>query len=383
MFRSLRTLAAGAVLVATLTSCSTSGSESSPDPSGSGLPRQTQDALQQVLISAQDDLGFPGVIAGVWSPSGEWVGTAGTTGADTQAAPTPSDHTRIGSVTKTFTVTALLQQVERGTMSLADPIEKYVPGLPNGRTATLRDLAQMTSGIPSYTQNRAWGTAYFADTASTYTAQQLVDYVKGKKPMFPAGKKFYYSNTNTVALGMAIAQATGKPLETVLADDILGPLGLTGTSWPGQSAELPQPYLSGVTEQGLPVGTEKDATMWNPSWGNAAGEMISTLDDLHTWGTALGTGKGILEPSTQKLRLRALRQNLAIPGNSRKLVYGLGMGRMDGWLGHTGELPGYNTSVLYDPKSETTAVVMVNSDIPADGKNPAPYVMRQLQAVLS
>lgn len=378
-------LTAAAALTLGLASCSTSTTspqatpETSGSPAAAALPRDVADSLQQVLISTQDDLGYPGALAGVWSPDGEWTGAIGTTGADQSDSPSPADHTRIGSITKTYTVTALLQEVEKGSLALADPIEKYVPGLPNGKKATLRDLAQMTSGIPSYTMDKEWLTSYFTDTSRTFTAQELVDYVKGDKPMFRPGRKFFYSNTNTVALGMAIEKVTGRPVGDVITDQIIEPLGLSGTSWPGESPDLPEPYLSGQTEQGLPEGTVKDATNWNPSWANAAGEMISTLPDLHAWGVALGTGEGILEPETQQQRLKSLDENVSIKGNSTDRVYGIGLGRIDGWIGHTGELPGYNTSVQYDPKTQTTVAVMVNSDI----SNPAVTVMEQLQQVLA
>lgn len=378
----LKLRAGCAVAALLLGACS--GSPSSDEPSAAQYPAELQESFQQVLKEAQSAFGFPGVQAGVWSPAGQWVGTVGTAGADSTEAITPEDHTRIGSITKTFTVTALLQEVEKGNLSLSDPIEKYVPGLPNGKTATLRDLAQMTSGIPSYTQSKKWLVNYFSDTQNTYTAQQLVDYVKGKKPMFEPGSQFYYSNTNTVALGLAIEKVAGKPLGDVLETQIIEPLGLTGTSWPGESPDLPEPYLSGETEQGLPEGEVKDSTNWNPSWGNAAGEMISTLDDLRAWGVALGTGEGILQPETQQLRIASLDENTAIEGNSPDMVYGIGFGRVDGWIGHTGELPGYNTSVQYDPETQTTIVVMVNSDIPnEDGAAPAPTVLDGLRAELA
>lgn len=379
-------LVGSTVLALTLASCSTSTSApetttaaTSGSPTAAALPRATSDSLQQVLISTQDALGFAGALAGVWTPDGEWTGVVGTVGAGQSDPPTAADHTRIGSITKTYTVTALLQEVEKGTLALSDKIEQYVPGLPNGEKATLRDLAQMTSGIPSYTMDEEWLTSYFNDTSQTFTAQQLVDYVKGDKPMFRPGQKFFYSNTNTVALGMAIEKATGRPVGDVITEQIIEPLGLSGTSWPGESPDLPEPYLSGQTEQGLPEGTVKDATNWNPSWANAAGEMISTLPDLRTWGVALGTGEGILKSETQQLRLDSLNENVSIKGNSRDTVYGIGVGRIDGWVGHTGELPGYNTSVQYDPKTQTTVAVMVNSDI----QNPAVTIMEQLQQVLA
>ncbi|HTU39856.1 MAG TPA: serine hydrolase domain-containing protein, partial [Acidimicrobiales bacterium] len=101
------------------------------------LPAATAARLQQVLDQTQAQDGFPGVIAGVWSPKGHWIGTAGTQGPGQSGAPTAGDLTRIGSLTKTMTATVLLQLAQRKKLSLDDPISKYVPGLPNGK-ATLR-----------------------------------------------------------------------------------------------------------------------------------------------------------------------------------------------------------------------------------------------------
>ncbi|MEI8083947.1 MAG: serine hydrolase domain-containing protein, partial [Actinomycetes bacterium] len=318
---------------------------------------------------------------GVWSPQGMWIGTSGTAAQGQDRPITIADHTRVGSITKTFTVTALLQQVQAGTLSLDDPIEKYVPGMPNGKTATLRNLATMTSGIPSYTENKKFTDQFFANPDSVWLPQQLVDVVKGQKPMFAAGTKFYYSNTNTVLLGMAIQNVTGKPIENVFQQGIFVPLGLTGTSFPGVSAALPSPYLSGVTEQGNPEGTVKDATNWNPSWGFTAGEIISTLNDLHTWAIALATGRGVLNDATQKIRLESL--NTTVPPNTAQKAYGLGFGIVNGWIGHTGELPGYNTVINYNPKTETAVVVMVNSDIAKGKLNPAPAVFDAIAPIIT
>jgi D-alanyl-D-alanine carboxypeptidase len=98
--------------------------------------------------------GFPGVIAGVWTANDTWIGTSGTAGQGKNSAPTPTDHIRIGSLTKTVTATVVLQLYESGQVSLADTIGKYVSGMPNGDTATLRQLANMTSGIPSYSEDQ-------------------------------------------------------------------------------------------------------------------------------------------------------------------------------------------------------------------------------------
>lgn len=379
--RSLVALVVGATVIALfLAGCRSTSSDTS---SGTPLAEPMVGALDAVLSEAEVEFSLPGVIAGVWSPDGEWIGAVGTAGADRDDPITPTTHTRIGSVTKTFTVAALLRLVEQELMSLSDPIEKYVPGLPNGSTATLRDLAQMTSGIPSYTQNMPWLFAHYKDVDRAFTAEELLSYIRDEPALFEAGTRFDYSNSNTVAIGLAIEKATGQSLDQVLREQVIEPLGLTGTSWPGLSSDLPEPYLSGQTNEGLPEGTIKDATRWNPSWANAAGELISTLDDLKVWGQALGTGEGLLDPATHELQVASFEENAAIEGNSPDATYGIGVGLIDGWIGHTGELAGYNTSVLYDPNTHTTVVVVVNSNIPnAEGENPAPTISERLRAVL-
>ncbi|MFM9135669.1 MAG: serine hydrolase domain-containing protein, partial [bacterium] len=134
----------------------------------SSLPERK---LTDVLTSAYAEFGFPGAIAGVWSPAGEWVGTVGTATAGAEEPLTPGHHTRIGSITKTFTVTLLLQEVSRGSLALDDTIGKFVSGLPNGERATLRDLAQMTSGIPSYTAQESFLSDHFDDVDRAFTAR--------------------------------------------------------------------------------------------------------------------------------------------------------------------------------------------------------------------
>lgn len=339
-----------------------------------------QARLQQVLDRNKSAFAFPGAEAGVWTANGSWVGVTGSAAANGKAAPSRADHTRIGSITKTFTVMLLLQQVDRGLVSLDDPIGKYVKGLPNGNTATLRMLASMTSGIPSYTFDAGFQQRLFEHPDTVFSPQQLLGYVRGAKVLYPAGTRVDYSNSNTVALGQVIEQVTGKSFAKAMQDGILDPLGLSGTSFPGNSPLLPGPHLDGITMQGQPEGKTADATSWNPSWGYSAGAMISTLDDLRCWAVALGTGGALVSDRLQRERMASV--DSTVPPNSPAKAYALGFGVFNGWIGHTGELPGYNSSIQYDPKTGTTVVVMVNSDIPVgpagSERNPAPTISDQL-----
>lgn len=360
-------------------SCGDGADESSPSPTAPTAEALADD-LQAALVRVQEEVGFPGVVARVVTPDLEWTGAAGTIGADRSEAPGPDDHTRIGSITKTMTVTALLQLAEDGALSLDDPIGRYVPGLPNGDVATLRQLASMVSGIPSYTFDEEFQQRLFADPEASWTPDQLLDFARGDAPNFAPGERFEYSNTNTIALGLVVEQVSGQSLHDYLRANVFEPLGMADTVLPTDAA-IASPHLYGITEQGQPDGETADATGWNPSWGWSAGAVISTVDDLELWGRALGTGVGVLSPETQELRLDSFLFD--VPGATDTRAYGLGLGIEDGWLGHTGELPGYNTYVGYLPELEAVVVAAVNTDIPtAVGKEPVSVVADELKRLV-
>jgi D-alanyl-D-alanine carboxypeptidase len=377
----------GAVLtVLGIAGCSSPAPEPTTSPSPSRTAEAAPDAettaaMQAALDDTRALAEFPGVIARVITPEWTWTGTSGTAGPETDAAPAATDFTRVGSITKTITGTVLLQLVEEGLISLDDPVSKYVPDAPNG-TATIRQVADMTSGIPSYSTDQGWQDQFFGDSAYVFTPQELLDYAKELPVSFTPGDGWEYSNTNYVIFGMIIEQLTGQPIADVFQERIFGPLGMDSTSFPAGSAALPSPHLAGITEQGQPDGEIAVATDWSPSGAFTAGEVISTLDDLEKWGHALFTGEGILTPEMQQVRRDSILTSP--PPNTATAGYGIALGNRNGWWGHTGEIPGYNTALFHNYESETTIIVVVNSDIPLpdDGGNPAPAVQAALIAAL-
>jgi D-alanyl-D-alanine carboxypeptidase len=222
--------------------------------------------------------------------------------------------------------------------------------------------------VASYTRSTAFTDRFFAHPETVFTPEELIAAGVSESPLFAPGERFDYSNTNYILLGLVIEQVTGDPVGEVLEEQIFAPLELENTLWPGDSPELPEPYAQGFTLQGDTATPQApdNATHWNPSWGFTAGDLISTMDDLLVYGRALGTGHGLLGEQAQRERLTSFQ-----PPESG---YGLGFGCIDGWVGHTGELPGYNTTVYYDTTSDTTVVVQVNSDI-ASGDCPESPVL--------
>ena len=339
------------------------------------LETSLTEKLNEAATAAFAEVSAPGAVMAIRTPEGTWMTTIGYEDWDKTGPMTADVHQRIGSVTKTFTVTALLQLAEQGKLSLDDPIEKYVPGMPNG-DATLDELASMRSGIPSYTFDESFQQKLFSDPNYVWTPEALTDLVRGAEPMYAAGAMTFYSNTNTVLLGMVIEKVTGEPIEDVMRKQIIEPLGLTNTVFP-TDASFPEPHAQGYTTQGTDDHLPVDATDWNPSWGWTAGAMTSDIDDLLVWGKALSTGEGILSPATQAERINSfdfsvpvyLGEGRSAPQSAAR-SYGLGLGLALGWYGHTGELMGFNTVVQHHIDDDITLIVMVNSDIKS-GECPA------------
>lgn len=323
-----------------------------PGPA-SPLPADLVSKLDRAAQESFKNAAAPGAIVGVQTPQGKWTAAYGYADPVTQAPMTTDMHMRIGSVTKTFTGTLILQLAQEGKLSLDDPIAKYYPGIPNGDRITLEQLANMTSGIASYYTD-AFLAQYFGHPDTVFTPDQLIAYGVSASPIFEPGAMFNYSNTNTVLLGKVIEEVTGQPVREALQQRILGPLGMRQSSLPDASPDIPEPHAQGYTLQGSATGQPLDATNWSPSFGWTAGGMISTLSDLLIYDHALGTGQSLLSPETQIARLHSF----PAPAG-----YGFALGCIGGWIGHTGELPGFNTALYYDTTTNTSVVVLVNSDI--------------------
>jgi D-alanyl-D-alanine carboxypeptidase len=327
------------------------------------LPASLVASLDAAAQSSFKAAAAPGAIVGVRTPQGTWTSAYGFADPTTKAPMTTDMHVRIGSVTKTFTGTLILQLAQEGKLSLNDTIDKYYPGIPNGDKITLGMLANMTSGVASYFTQKFLD-QYFGHPETIFAPDELIADGVAESPIFEPGAKFNYSNTNTILLGKVIEKVTGQPVQDVFQQKIIGPLGLTNTTFPTVSPAIPDPHPQGYTLQGSGTPAHPaNATNWSPSFGWTAGGVISTLQDMLVYDRALGTGQGLLEPTTQTERLDSF---------PKPAGYGLALGCIDGWVGHTGELPGFNTALYYDTTTDTSVVAMVNSDIPSGNCSESP-----------
>jgi D-alanyl-D-alanine carboxypeptidase len=334
-------------------------------------------AVQQVMRQAN----IPGVTVGIWTPDkGSYVRSFGVADKSNGQRMSPDLYMRIGSETKTFTVTALLKLVDEGKVGLDDPIGKYVSGVPNGDKITLRQLAGMRSGLFNYSEDPDFFKALTSDPQRPFTPQQLLDYSFKHRVLFPPGEKFSYCNTNLILLGLVVEKAGGRPLGDYIEKNVTAPAGMDHTVFPSDQS-FPTPHAQGYTNQ-TADGKVADTADWNPSWGWAAGAMISNLNDLRIWAPTVATGvlpdgTTLISPATQKQRLTT--PPTTIPGAG----YGLGIFDVQGWIGHNGSLPGYESLTIYLPSAKATLVVLLNTDIGDKGAEPSTVLGETITKIVS
>jgi D-alanyl-D-alanine carboxypeptidase len=336
--------AAAVVAVAGLAVAGTAAATPSTPATSTGR----SDAVQQSLDHLVNDDKYPAALAAVQERGGRIRDyTSGVGDLKTKRPVPPDGYVRIGSNTKTFTSVVVLQLVGEGKIKLDAPVETYLPGLLrgdgiDGRHITVRQLLQHTSGLPNYTNFLAKGALPYRDTY--FEPRRLLDMALEQKADFPPGAKWEYSNTNYVVAGLIVEKVTGRPLSEEITKRTIDRIGLRHTYFPqvgDESVRQPHPQGYHTDDPAKPL---VDATVWDPSMGWAAGQIISTPSDVDRFFSALLAGK-LLAPA----QLKQMRTTVPAPEQGPGVRYGLGLMSFPlscgglAW-GHGGDIPGYNTN---------------------------------------
>jgi D-alanyl-D-alanine carboxypeptidase len=359
LLRTMRALALAAFVVLLL------------QPQGAGAQTSltspaVRSAIDAVVAKARTVYGgrspVPAVLIGVWNPMGSYVRAYGVADLATHRALSTADHFRIGSNTKTFVISVLLQLVDEKRLGLDDPLSTFALGvtIPNARHITVREVCQMRSGLfeayntPQIDRMNVTG-------ATTFNPRTLVRWAVEQKPLFAPGTRYNYSNTNYLILGLLIESITKDTVTHQIQTRLLDRFGLTQTSYPATQA-MPDPWAHGYALD--PNKNWQDVSGTIPvSLMGPAGEMISTMRDMRRWVTLYVTGK-TSAPATQRQRLACKYTGEA------NLYFGLGIGCSAGYYGYTGGLPGYNTANYYMPSTGT----MILAWVPLQAHVPKPGV---------
>lgn len=279
----------------------TTSSTAGTDPAGQDRPELRQ------IIDQMTTSGFTGVQLRVHDERGDWVGTAGVRELDAPAGPPVDGHVRIGSNTKPFTATVVLQLVAEGRIALDVPVDDYLPEFGLDRRITVRMLLQHTSGVFNHTGEMsedgtfapgiAWSGQEWVDNRfHSHPPEELVRLALSKPARFEPGADWSYANTNYVLARLLVEKVSGRTLAEETQRLIIGPLGLSGTAVPDAQhplLDVPEPHAHAYYRYEDAEGEERtvDVTRQNPSWISSGGDMISTAQDLHTFISALVGGK--------------------------------------------------------------------------------------------
>jgi D-alanyl-D-alanine carboxypeptidase len=335
--------------------------DGAPAPTArSGASRVDRGALDVAVTALVKQGGASAALGAVREgPGSAWKGAAGTSDLATGAPVDEDGRFRIGSVTKAFVSTVVLQLVGEHRLGLDDPIDRFLPGeVPNGAAITVRELLNHTSGLPNHTDDPAFDYTKPAWVEQgrwkDYQPQDLVD-IANTYPSYSApGTEWHYSNTNYVLAGMIIEKVTGHTWNEEVERRIIRPLGLTHTSMPVSSPLIPGPHAHGYLQ--LPTGPV-DVTLENPSWAGAAGAGISSTADLTRFIAALLGGK-LLRPA----ELAEMQRTTGLGGEGKD--YGLGLMRFDTpcgvFWGLDGGIPGYSTDMRGSADGQRQFAASVN-----------------------
>ncbi|MFJ7779891.1 serine hydrolase domain-containing protein [Streptomyces yangpuensis] len=346
-------LAAAAMAATALTAPAQAAPDPGPDTAAGATPDTTPDTAAdrasgaawhgatRRAMDAEVEAGIPGITAQARDARGVWKAASGLGDLTTGAPRGTDDRFRVGSITKTFVATVLLQMEAEGRLRLDDTVEHHLPGLVrgngnDGRKITVRRLLNHTSGLFDYLADEEYlttymlGDGYLAHRYDTLPPAQHVKVALSHPPLFPPGTRFSYSNTNYVLAALIIEKAGGRTYEAEVRDRIIRPLGLKATTNPGNGIRIPRPSsraYSKLFEQD--PDRIDDVTEMNGSQGWGDGDIISTTGDLNRFYRALMRGE-LLPPR----QLAAMKTTVEIPERPGT-AYGLGITRMRTGCGTT------------------------------------------------
>jgi CubicO group peptidase (beta-lactamase class C family) len=307
------------------------------------------EALDRLLAERQADR-LPSV-AGAVSRQGDvaWSAAVGTASYDDDRPATADTQYRIGSITKTFTATAIMQLYAAGQLDLDDRLAQHLDGVANG-TPTIRRMLSHLSGL-----QREAGEMFV--TGKSPTEEQLVESMEQIEFVSRPAEQHHYSNLAFALLGQVVARISGEAYTAYVDAKIIGPLGLGRTTWRPSGTQA-QGYL--VDEYARTVWKEPETDLAGTA---AAGQLWSTVEDLARWAAFLAEGAdGVLDAKV--VEEMWFPQVMYDPADWA-LAWGLGLmlysseGAIYG--GHGGAMAGHLAGVYVNRKTRIGAAALTNS----------------------
>ena len=287
---------------------------------------------------------------------------------------TTAMHFPNGAVAFAYLGTLLMEFVDEHKVKLDDTIERWMPTLPEANKVTLKMLANQTSGYPDFETDSGWLAAWNADPFRIWIFDERVKYAFDRPMQFEPGTNWSYAHTNFMILGEILAKIGKKPLDVLLREKVLVPMGLKNTV-ASQTSEIPRPVLHAFdSERRAPlkipanVAFYEESTFWNAQWGTPMGaNQTTTIDDMATTAIKVGTGALLSKSSYEAMTAPNLlgfghkQDNCALSCFTQINVYnyGLGIVRSGPWILQNPLLGGYSATEAYLPSKKIAIAVAV------------------------
>lgn len=310
--------------------------------------------IQEVLALASKYRQFNGTALIAENGKVIYKGAFGPANMEWNIPNTPDTKFRLGSITKQFTATVILQLVEQGKIKLEGKLSDYLPEYRKdvGDKVTIHHLLTHTSGIPSYTSQPG----FFENVSrNPYKVDEFVKKYASGDLEFEPGSKYTYNNSGYFLLGAIIQRITGKSYEQVLKANIFDPAGMTNTGYDHYDTILPK-RASGYRK--TPDGYTNAAYL-DMSIPYAAGSLYSTVEDLYLWDQALYTDK-LLSAQSKALMYKPFLDNYAYGW----VVTNASFKQNDQSvqvITHGGGINGFTTTIVRFPKEKNLIVMLDNT----------------------
>jgi CubicO group peptidase (beta-lactamase class C family) len=268
---------------------------------------------------------------------------------------------RLGSITKQFTAVSILLLAQDGKLGLQDEITKFLPDYPTqGKRITVEHLLTHTSGIQSYTDMPEWLPLWRKD----FTVKELVDLFKDKPMQFEPGRSWAYNNSAYILLGAIIEKVSGKTYEQFVDERIFKPLGMTSSSYDHTERVIPRRVPGYQDDKGSFV----NAPYLSMTQPYAAGSLLSTVDDLARWSSAVFAGRLVKKEWLDK----ALTPCKLTNGESSGYGYGWFIADFAGHrsIEHGGGINGFTTYEMTFPEDGIFIAILTNSSIGSRSPEP-------------
>jgi CubicO group peptidase (beta-lactamase class C family) len=351
-------------------------------------PRGTAAKIVGIAETARRELDLSAAMVRV-TVGGREVVTAAVGESMAGIPATTNMRFRIGAVGFAYMNTLLLQLVDKGIVTLDDPIARWFPSLPRADKITLRMVGSSTSGYPDYESYAPFVARLYADPFQHWTEQELIDLALARRLWYEPGTNWSYSHANFVILGQILERITGTPLKKLLRQKVLNPLGLSATISENTSI-IPSPVLHSYT---IERGQFEDSTYWNPSWTTAGGAILtSNICDLGVSARAVGTGR-LISARALRVQLNPGTVGLGRPTRTcpaticrhqtEEYHFGLGVIVQDGWIQQKPSFAGYSAMQTYMPGKDIAIAVAATRGRTTTEVNSAETIANRIATLLT